>query len=176
MAYKQGEALEEALILIKSEEFKAQKQNAENSLVDKMNFSGNVEVCAYISILLKKVFKFEETITTFILDVRKINSGVFGNKKKLKEYLNTYFNKTEEFSEYKIETRELLKYFYKWDTAVKENDVDPLIDVNDKIDSELNILFELINIKISEVSSARVSLTNLIISIVAIIIALISNP
>lgn len=44
------------------------------------------------------------------------------------------------------------------------------------IDSELNILFELINIKISEVSSARVSLTNLIISIVAIIIALISNP
>lgn len=177
MTYKFGNALNDALEIINDKTIKPEdvleklKRNTEH--IKKLKFQTMYESSVYQIKMLAAGIEIENSISILISDIRNANSGFLGSKKKLLNMLNRYFEIEKSYKELKEEIQEFQCYALTPFAIASSDDVEMLIEISDEIKKNANISFELINRKISEISNSRLAITNLIISIVAIIIAVV---
>lgn len=137
------------------------------------NFNTWTECVKFIDPWMAKAMKLEENVCKHIEDVKNNKSGVFGSLKALKNELKNYFVLEAEISNIRKFTRALQKYILL-EIAIGENEVSALLDIVQETDKKMGVYFSLINAKSNEILSSRLTLTNIILSIAAVTIALIT--
>lgn len=145
----------------------------DDELLSKFTFRSTSQSSLYVYLLLQKCEEFENQIHNDSTNIKELNSGFCGDKKKLKEYLKTYFELCLSVQELKSEINDLQKYSITNKACLSDDAIDKLKSYYEKIEKDLLVMFSLINMKTSEISSSRITVTNILISIVAIIISII---
>ena len=138
------------------------------------SFNDYNHLLCYGYYLLNNGYRLESQYEDLLKSSRICPDGVAGSKKILNNYQDHYFELDKNRKIYKKEAKELIKYCIaqKYNQKVIIQDmIDMLSEVIIVIDKNESMCFEIINRKLSSISNSRMTLTNLIISIVAIIIA-----
>lgn len=138
-----------------------------------LTFTTLTECVLYLKPWIAKEIQLEKDVCNHVEQVKSYKSGVFGSKKSLKIELDNYFTFTHQASDLRNFIRALQEYILI-KVHVGSDEAKTLLDIIEQTDKKLGIYFELINRKSSEISSARLSLTNIILSIVAVIVAVAS--
>lgn len=133
---------------------------------------GDAEI--YEKQLLDNGFKLEEHLDDKLKIIENCNSGILGCKKKLKKELSEYFNFSKEVTDFRREVRQYQKYSSSKSNCANQNAILNLLDIMEQIDKKMNVCFELITRIVNEISSVRLAATNIILSIAAIIVAIIA--
>lgn len=177
--YKKGACLEEINDLIN-------RNNSDNyydeslkniikadELTPKYKFVTHSQSSLYVYSLLQKCEELEKEIHSYITDIKKVKTDLFSKKTKMKNYLNMHYELSSVKNELKSEIKDFQKYSVTLCACVSENYVDMLIEEYKTIESELLLMFNLADMKIREILSSRVTATNIGLSVIAILVAII---
>ena len=140
----------------------------------KFDFRSLSEADTYEMPLLDEGIKIEEKIGEDIKQVLSIESGFCGNRKLLKQAFSTYLQETEKVQEYRSKIREYQQYASSCEGVANSDKIPVFSDVVEQIDKKLVVCSDLINRKENEISSSRITFTNIGLSIAAIAVALIA--
>jgi hypothetical protein len=178
MEYKKGDSLRKYDEIVEDKQF----SNKYNEYLEKMklkselqfDFNDKAHSSLYIYQLLKNCNEIDLTIQKQITEIKNLNSGCFGRKNSLKDYLDTYLELSKSEYELKLEINDFQKYSVTLYSNGVDNEIPMLIDYYKTIEKDLLIIFDLINTKLNEISSSRLAVTNFIVSVVAITISVVA--
>jgi len=145
----------------------------EDELYLKFNFKSIAQSSLYVYKLLQQCNEFEAETHRYICEINNLSLGIWGSKSKMKKYLKTYFELIENENEIKSEINDLQKYAVTINACIDGESIAMLTSSYKKIEKDSLIMFNLINMHMREISGARVTTTNILISIVAIIVAIV---
>lgn len=137
-------------------------------------FGYRAEAQKYETPLLKRGTELENELSEKVENVKNYKSGLFGSTDKLKKELDQYLIYLNKVNEFRKETREYEYEITIGNSASTPGVLEVLFDINDHLEKKLNIYFELINRKTSEIHSIRLSYSNIAISFAAIIVSIIA--
>lgn len=178
MNYNKGQCLEELNSITKE---KDSGNNYDKNLLDilgedelylKFNFNTIAQSSLYIYKLLQKCNELENEIRRYISEINNLKTGVWGSKRELQKYLISYVELSNSENALKLEINDLQKYAVTIRACIDNECLAMLISCYEKIENDSLIMFNLINMHMRDISGARVTMTNILISIVAIIVAI----
>lgn len=179
MIYKKGACLEEINNLIDNKDLDNHYDESlkniikDDELTQKYKFHTFAQGSLYVYSLLQKCEELEKEIHSCITDIKKVKPCLFSKTTKLKNHLNMHYELSSVKNELKSEIKDFQKYSVTLRACVPENSIDMLIEEYKKIESELLLMFNLADMKIREILSSRITATNIGLSVIAILVAII---
>lgn len=173
MRYNKGKCFEDYEKIYHSKSKNEDINKGESELYSKFDFRTQSESKIYLKLLLQQCNDFEVEINRYIYEINNLSSGIWGSNRKLKKYLESYFELVESKNELKSEINDLQKYRVAWGEIIEDQGIEMLTACYEKIEKDSQLMFNLINMHMREISGARVTTTNILISVVAIIVAVV---
>lgn len=136
-----------------------------------MNFNHNDKTILYGQMLFNKEQEFLIGIFNLIDSVKASEDGFFGRKRALVRILDEYLLVVIDFDEYRKETRCFFQSCLSSHSNIYhliQSLIDELHKILEEIDRANQVCFELIDRKISNIVSVHITVTNIVISFVAI--------
>lgn len=144
-----------------------------NNKENNFNFQTLTESSVYEQQLIEEGISLEGDISSRIEEVKYIKTTFFvaknGTEKALRHYI-FYANQTRY---YRQRVREYQKYGVSVNGIATSDAISTLSDIIEQLENKLYMYFGLINTKKNEISSARLTAANILLSIIASIIAVI---